>query len=190
MPARFAQSLVPLLEPIGTVEQHPDNPRNGDIDKIVESIQVNGFLAPIVAQRSTGYILAGNHRLQALHALGETRVPVVWADVDDEQALRYLIADNATSDAAQNDLSQLTALLAQLQDTESGLAGTAIDETEFHNLLLELADEGALDDGGFGGIHANGIHQVVIEFDNPDDRDALSAELHERFEGQVREIDL
>ncbi len=191
MPARFPKDLLPLLVPIESVTQHPENPRNGDVDKIVESIQVHGFLAPVIVQASTGHIVAGNHRYQALHALGETRIPVVRQDMSDEQALRYLVADNATSDAAQWDEAAYVALLAQLQDTEQGLLGTAVDEDEFNQKLLALADEGALDDseGGFG-IRMNGIHQVVVEFEDPDDRDTLAAELHERFEGQVREIDL
>lgn len=186
---RFADGLRDLMVPIDSVHQHPDNPRNGDLDKIVESIQVNGFFAPIVVQRSTRDILVGNHRWQALHALDETQVPVIWMDVDNETALRVLIADNATSDAAQNDLAQLTALLNQLQETETGLVGTAIDETEYERLLLELAAEPPPQGGG-PGMAPNGVYQVVVEFDNGADRDTLAAELHERFEEQVREVDL
>lgn len=188
-PVRFAESLAPLLQPIDSVRQHPSNPRNGDIDKIVESVRVNGFLAPIIVQRSTGYILAGNHRWQALHSLGASQVPVVWADVDDEQALRYLIADNATSDAAMNDMQQLAALLAQLQDTDLGLVGTAVSNDEYERMLLELSQTAMPDDaGGFGAPGPLGLYQVVLEFDNEQEMEAASAHMSELGYESIREV--
>jgi hypothetical protein len=53
------------IVPVDSLETHPRNVNQGDIGAIYESIGANGFYGAIVAQKSTGRILAGNHRNQA-----------------------------------------------------------------------------------------------------------------------------
>ena len=115
---RHEQVAVEKLTP------HPRNPRKGDVEAIRQSIVVNGFYGVLVAQRSTRHILVGNHRYQAAVQAGIERVPVVWVDVDDEAALRILLADNRTNDLATYDDKELGALLEELLGTDLGLAGT------------------------------------------------------------------
>lgn len=55
---------------LGELKPHPRNPRQGDVGAIYQSIEANGFYGAIVAQRSTGYILAGNHRYKAAAEAG------------------------------------------------------------------------------------------------------------------------
>ena len=56
-----------------SLHQHPDNPRNGDVDAIVESVRVSGVYRPIViAEDNT--ILAGHHLWMALGQLGREQV--------------------------------------------------------------------------------------------------------------------
>lgn len=137
-----------LLVPITAVQQHPQNPNNGDVDVIAESILANGFFNPVVVQRSTGYILAGNHRYAALLSIGEKDIPVIWADVDDERALRILIADNRTAEIAVRNNRELANLMALLEETDTGLVGTGYDEEG----LAELRRLANIDDhAGFGG---------------------------------------
>ena len=83
--------------PLDQLKLHPRNANRGDASAILESINTNGFWGTIVAQRSTGYVLAGNHRLEAARSAGADQVPVAWVDVDDEAALRILVADNRTT---------------------------------------------------------------------------------------------
>lgn len=121
---RFHEELLPLLVPADRLMQYPDNPNNGDIDAIAESIEVNGCYRPVIAQRSTGYIVAGNHTYAALLSLGATEIPVVWLDVDDEQALRVLLGDNELARLAVIDQGLLTPLLEALLETDRALLGT------------------------------------------------------------------
>jgi ParB/RepB/Spo0J family partition protein len=130
---QFHESLDNLVVPIDAVTPHPANPRNGDIDAIVESIAVNGFIAPVVVQKSTGYIIAGNHRYFALHQMGSEIIPVIYVDVDDTAAKRYLLADNRTSDLGQYDTAQLVELLTEAHETDS-LLGTGYNEMDLANL--------------------------------------------------------
>lgn len=117
---------------------HPRNPRQGDIGAIHESIVANGFYGQVVAQRSTGFILVGNHRWKAAVAAGATEIPVTWIDVDDDRALRILLADNRTNDLASYDDEALAALLKELADA-SGLVGTGYDGDDLDRLLKDLA---------------------------------------------------
>jgi hypothetical protein len=131
---------------------HPKNPRQGDVGTIIESIKENGWYGTIVAQQGTNFILAGNHRWQAAEQLGMSEVPVTWVDVDDETALRILLADNRTSDLASHDDNVLVDLLNDLSASTTGLAGTGWDEDALDNLLtmlepnaLKIDDENAID---------------------------------------------
>lgn len=123
---------------IADLHQHPDNPRQGDVGAIAESIQQNGFYGTVVAQKSTGMILAGNHRVQAATMLGMTDIPVAWVDVDDEAARRILLADNRTNDLASYDQQVLSQILQELVQTDDGLAGTGYDGDDLDDLLNDL----------------------------------------------------
>lgn len=193
---RFAEGVKPLLVPIDRVRQHPDNPNNGDVEAIVESIQINGFFTAITVDQDTGYILAGNHRYQALHALGATEIPVIWTKQDPASATRILVADNRLGQMAQMDNAALAELLQDLQETETGLAGSGFDDDSLQALLAQVAldQEAEIGEGqGFGSGEApNGIYQVIVDFYDEDERDNLFASLVEdmSLEGKVRTANL
>jgi len=136
---RYHDALQPFLEPIDAVQPHPDNDNHGDIDEIDFSIEVNGMYRPIQAQRSTGHILAGNHTWMALAGRGAQQVPVVWLDVDDDDALRILLGDNAIARKAIRDNATTARLLQHLVDTERGLAGTGYREADL-KAIKKLAE--------------------------------------------------
>jgi hypothetical protein len=193
---RFSKGVTPLLVPIDQVKQHPDNPNNGDDENLVESIQINGFVTAITADANTGYIVAGNTRYRALHALGATQIPVIWEDGWDENgAKRYLIGDNASSRRAVMDTAALLALLGQMQDTERGLVGTSVTDAEYERMLLEFANDQPLPDPngeGFGAPKHGplGLFQIVIDFkEMEDERDEIFAQLAEQYEN-VRVVNL
>jgi ParB-like chromosome segregation protein Spo0J len=118
---------------------HPENPRRGDVSAIADSINAHGFYGAVVAQRSTGYVLAGNHRLLAAQQEGLTELPVVWVDVDEERARRILIADNRTSDLGTYDDALLIEILSDLALTEESLGGTGYSKEDL-NLLAETLE--------------------------------------------------
>lgn len=141
---------------VDELKPHPENPRRGDVDAIVESIKANGWYGTIVAQRSTGHVLAGNHRLEAARIVGIDTVPVYWVDVDDATATRVLLADNRVNDRASYDTQALVTLLSAVRDDDN-LLGTGWDDDDIADLLMsvspimpdldDLADEWDGDDG-------------------------------------------
>lgn len=130
---QFHDDLEPLLIPIDSIRPHPENPKNGDVSAILSSIEMNGFYRPVYAQKSTGYILAGNHSTAAALELGAELIPVVWLDVNDTTARKILLADNRTADLGQYDNGVLASLLNKIQ-IEDSLYGTGYVEADLEQL--------------------------------------------------------
>jgi ParB-like chromosome segregation protein Spo0J len=123
--------------PLDQLEEHPDNPRRGDVDAIAAAIAANGWHGALIAQRSTSRVLAGNHRLRAARLLGMDTVPVLWLDVDDEVAQRILVADNRATDLGYFDEEAL----AQALQSAGDLAGTLFSEADLELLAAPLPPE-------------------------------------------------
>jgi len=123
---------------INKVQEHPKNPRIGDVAKIEKSIKANDFYGAVVVQKSTGYILAGNHRWKAAQKTGLKRIPVIYLDIDDEAATRVLLADNRTSDKSKYDQDALLAILRDTAEHETGLEGTGYTDGDLARLAASL----------------------------------------------------
>lgn len=132
------ESLEPLLSDVDRLSPHPRNPRNGDTDVIIESIRVNGLYRPIYAQKSTGYILAGNHTAAAAMELGALRLPVIWLDVNNVEAERIMAVDNAAADLGRYDDALLLDLLKDLNQTDVGLLGSGYSVQQLDDLSALL----------------------------------------------------
>lgn len=127
--------------PVDKLAEHPRNYRKGDLAQIKRSLQTHGQYTPIVAQRSTGHVVVGNHRLRAARELGWTHINVVWQDIDDDQALELLAVDNRTSDLATNDPEQLANVLASFDhDTLESVGYTDGDLDELRRITGDLED--------------------------------------------------
>lgn len=126
---------------IGDLRLHPHNARQGDVGAICQSLEAHGQYRPLVVQRSTGNVVAGNHTLQAAQALGWTEVDVTYLDVDDDQALRILLVDNRANDLATYDDSVLTDLLEALVRTEYGLAGTGFTGDDLDQMIADQLED-------------------------------------------------
>ena len=130
-----AGALAVELVSVDALINHPENPRRGDVEAVMASIQANGFYGTLVAQRSTGHVIVGNHRLRAARRLEMTEVPVAWLDCDDDRARRILIADNRSSDMASWDDEALIALLSEMGD----LDGTLFNDDDLERLVGAMA---------------------------------------------------
>ena len=150
-PAVIEPSLLPLAVPIGKVQLWAANYHSGDVGALSESLKRWGQKKPIVAQASTRTVVAGNHVLKAAQALGWQRIAVVFADLSDEDAAAYAVADNRTATLGSNDDAMLSQLLVRLvkDGGPQALAGTGYDEDEVNALLERVAKEAA-DAGGEG----------------------------------------
>lgn len=130
--------LKAQLEPVGFLQEHPDNPRRGAVERIADSIAANGVYRAIVVQKSTGYILSGNHTYRAMVGAGAKRVPVTWVEVDDDGAKRILLSDNRTSEFGSIDQADLLAILNDLDGTDAGLIGSGYADFDLDDLAVEM----------------------------------------------------
>lgn len=113
----------------------PDNARKGNIASIVESLREFGQHRPLIVQRGSNRIIAGNHTYKAAESLGWDEINVYFVDDNDTQAIRRSIADNATNDRAKWDDEILKDLLDSV-----GFDVPGIDEALL-NRLAKLEEE-------------------------------------------------
>lgn len=139
------------LVPIDDIAPHPKNPRKGNVEAILASIDAHGFYGAVLVQRATSRIVAGAHRWRAAKQKGFERIPVIWLDVDDGEAERIMLADNRVSDLAVWDDQALCEILKDLHDN-GGLDGTAFTDIEFERMLSSLA----VPDFEPGGVEGQG----------------------------------
>ncbi|MBF6460170.1 ParB N-terminal domain-containing protein [Nocardia puris] len=132
------------LVPIADLIPYPGNARVSDLDAIADSLRENGQYRPIVVQRSTNYVLTGNHTMEAAETrLGWKEIDVHYIDVDDERARRIVLADNRTADKGHYDVAALAELLQELPD----LDGTGYTDADLDALLESLeASDGPADE--------------------------------------------
>lgn len=123
---RIETSLVSLT----SLKPYPKNARIGDVDAIAKSLEVNGQYRPIVVNKNTNEILAGNHTWKAAKQLGWKKIAVSFVDVTDREAQRIVLADNRTHDLGMYDNDMLAELLRSLPDLE----GTGYTEWDIENL--------------------------------------------------------
>ena len=130
------------LVDVEAIEPHPQNPRRGDMRAIGESMDENDFFGAVLVQRATAdhgtRILQGEHRWRVAKSRGATEVPVVWITCDDDRAARIMLADNKTADSASYAQDALAELLREMDQAESGLAGTGWTDAEFDAILESL----------------------------------------------------
>lgn len=138
----MAHTLVSAVAevPVSELVPHPANPRRGSVDLIKQSLKANGQYKPLVVQRGTNHVLAGNHTLAAAEGLEWETISVVYVDVDDEQALKILLADNRTSDKSRYDDSALLEALEALNGDFAGTGWTIDDQEDLSYLLQGIAE--------------------------------------------------
>lgn len=146
----IAEPIRSLAVPIAELSPYRSNPRQGDVGAIVSSLEANGQYRPIVVNRRTGEVLAGNHTLAAARALGWSSIAATFVDVDDDEAARIVLVDNRSNDLAAYDEPALVAMLATLADDDpDALFGTGFDGDDLDDLLADAASP--LDDDDLAG---------------------------------------
>lgn len=142
--SQIAESLRPLAVPTVTLTLDPANVMlhpDANLEAIKGSLQAYGQRKPIVVNRRTGIVEAGNGTLQAALSLGWTRIAVVYVDDDPATAAGFSIADNRTAQLAEWDDEALEKLLREV-DTKG--------DERLNAMFAELAAE-----QGFDGAAGN-----------------------------------
>lgn len=121
---------------INLLKEFEGNPRKGNVAKLVESLKTNGQYKPIVVQKSTHQILAGNHLWKAAKELNWQLIDVVYVDVDDEGAKKIVAADNRLGELGTYDEQALLNLLEDIS-----LEGTGYESADVDDLLALIEEQ-------------------------------------------------
>ena len=130
--------------PIDSVKPYENNPRDNDgaVEATANSIKEFGWQQPIVVDKDM-VIIAGYTRLKAAERLGLKHVPIVVADLSEEQAKAYRLADNKTGELADWIFSDMNAELSEITTIDMSTLG--FDETDM-SIAESWDDDGSLDD--------------------------------------------
>lgn len=185
----IAEDLRPLARDHDSFTPYPKNPRRGNLRVVAESLATFGQQSPIVVQKSTGYIVAGNHVWEAAGLLAQRKIAVsldeqgnprpyadaAWTaiaanveDIDDAEARAYLLADNRLSDLSSYDSGALIEVL-QEADRKSILSSTGFGHGDLVALLAPKDEDVLAEDPPDDGVRESAsswtgqaMRQVVL----------------------------
>ena len=140
----------------------PENPRKHGEENLIairSSILSYGQVEPLVVQKSTKMVIAGNARLRVLKDLGYKSVKIVMLDVDDTEARKLSIALNRSGELAEWNEDVLAKHLEALSaDMDFDSLTVGFDEDDMAELVnafggsIEALDFSPPDDDGDVGF--------------------------------------
>ncbi len=143
-----------LVNP-ASLSLHPSNPRIGDLKALRASFESTGFYGTVIVNRTTGHVVAGNHRVKAACALGMAQIPVTYIEVSEEDETRILLADNRTSALGKHDDALVMAHIQRLREEPRGLRGTGFDAKDVEKIRSRMDKERISDAGKTSKPHSN-----------------------------------
>ncbi len=130
---RLIKTEVKKLKP------HPKNARvhnEKNIKGIMSSLESFGQMTPIVVWSKRNYVIKGCGTLLAAKRLGWKHINIVRADsLSSDDALKYSIADNKTTDDSEFDKNMLEHIMKSMSDKGIDLSDTGFCDYEIEPLL-------------------------------------------------------
>lgn len=131
-------------QPASQFTAHPNNPRIHPQEQrkaVNASLNTLGWVAPVVVNARTGYLLDGHERLWQALAQGEdTPVPFVEVDISEEEERQFLATFDFITYLATFDKENLKFLVDNIET----------DDAEIENLLDALSEYAVLEDDDVG----------------------------------------
>ena len=124
--------------PITELRPNEQNPRKNDenVGRVVKSIEAFGWTNPILVRKADNTVIAGHTRLKAAIEKGMDKVPVVFLDLNETDALTYMLADNKLTERAEWDGLKLAEIFAELDQLNVDLDLTGFDKIEIEDYVL------------------------------------------------------
>lgn len=136
---KVAEQLMPMLIEIDSVQPHPRNARQGNIEGIGDSLERFEQLKPIVVNAER-FIIAGNHTWRGAKAKGWTHIAALFpTHLTPDEETAFLLADNRLPDTATWDDQALVALLEE-QMEKGNLEGTGYGADDVEDLIAALGE--------------------------------------------------
>lgn len=119
---------IKLISP-DLLQHHPKNMHkhsDDQIKRLCQLIEYQGWRVPVIVQKGTNLVVAGNGRLMAARKMGIKEVPVIEQEFESEaQLYAFMVSDNAIGKDtwANLDLSAIHAELPELGPFDIELLG-------------------------------------------------------------------
>jgi hypothetical protein len=160
--------------PIDSIRPHPQNPNNGDQERIDASLAAHGQFRTVILSEDN-VLLAGNHTYAGKMAKGDKKIAVIQLPLqhDAPQAMEIMVADNHIGRKGKDDKGIMEAVLGVIRESQGDLIGSGFTDTEYEKLISanDTSDE---------GLSANLEYKVIVDCDS----EAHQVELLEAFEKQ------
>lgn len=132
------------LVPIERLVPNPRNPNQhpeAQVRLLAKVITHQGWRAPVVVSKRSGFIVAGHGRFEAAKVLGLATVPVDFQHFESEaDEWAHLIADNRLTELAQRDDAALVELLMALKTGSADPELAGFDDAALAELLANAAE--------------------------------------------------
>lgn len=148
---------------ITSLVPHPENPNTHsqqNLNEITASIENVGYVDPIVVRPygDSYQILAGEGRFLACKKSGTTEIPVVIVELNDEQALAYMLASNEIPRSSEINPEKFENVIKTLhsinEDFNWGSIGLSNEEANaLLNLNLNVINDGDMSSDPHEGIN-------------------------------------
>lgn len=119
-------------------------PEDKEYQKIKRSIEQFGYIQPLIINKRTNIIVAGNQRYKVLSDLGYHEVDCVEIDVSEQEEKTLNLAMNKIDN--EWDLSLLKDLLQELDTGEMDMDLTGFEEWELEQLMTQYFVEDDIPD--------------------------------------------
>jgi hypothetical protein len=191
----LASALLDFATPADELRVHPSNTRRGDLDAIAASLARFGQLRPVVCLPD-GTIVAGNHTYRAAtEVLAWASVAAVRVELTDDEAERYLLADNRTADRAVYDDAALAEVLVTMMEA-GRLDGTGYEPDDVDDLIVSVRGIAELEAvPEFAPDYIEDPEATAGRYHNPADHVPMrqvvllyAPEVYEAFMGDVKRL--
>ena len=137
----IAENLAPLAVDIDSVKLDARNARKHpkpNLDALKKSLESYGQRKPIVVNKKTMTIEAGNGLWQAAKELGWAQIAVVFVEDDKETAQAYSLMDNQSALLAEYDFPLLKDILLELDTGAMDMGLTGFSDKDIEELMNQF----------------------------------------------------
>lgn len=120
----IVSGLLPLKTSLDEISPDPANVKKHpekQIDELVAALRAFSQTQPLVVDKATRLILAGNGRYAAMRKLGWTHAAVLFVEWDATKGRTYQIVDNRIPEGGEWDKDALKAILPTLKQEDDAL---------------------------------------------------------------------
>jgi hypothetical protein len=142
--SKIIEQLQPLVISIEKVRLDPRNARSHpdtNLYVLKKSLESYGQRKPIVANKNTGFIEAGNGLYLAAKSLGWHEIAAILIDDNTETAAGYGLIDNQSGLLAGWNLANLNEIINELKSKDFDLSLTGFSDEELNEFLSPVLPE-------------------------------------------------